>query len=414
MMMKIIALVGFLVTVSFAAVAQVEPAAEGPARPSGSFNYSLHDSENSWWSAQLGNEQSNSASGNLHYESGKARRPLLADYSGGYTFSFSNATYGAGYFQNLNVAQTIAGHKWNLRVFDDISYRPQSPTLGFSGIPGTGEPVTGPPATGTPSETVLTENSHTINNVAGAAFSLPISFSVSFNANANYSILSYPDQTGFDTSALFGGAGLSKRLGARTNIAGEFQESKFTFSGQAVTFRTTSAIATISHAWSRRFTTHFSVGPEWVSSSGISNFPSRTNFSLTAGANYHLRLDTYSLEYFHGDNGGSGVFYGAQFNNINATYTRRIEKTLSFSARFGFQQDTGLQLGSGSTSGLFAGVTAAKRLGKLFSVGANYTASQQTAGTQVTNGNGTVLNGLLQGVSVSIGYAPRGMKNIEQ
>jgi hypothetical protein len=413
-MTKIVALVAFLVTFSLAAIAQVEPAAIGPARPSGTLNYSLHDSENTWWSAQLGDEESNSVSGNVMYQTGKAKRPLDINYAGGYTFAFTDATYGAGYFQNLNVSQVFGGHKWLLRIGDDISYRPQSPTIGFDGIGTTTAPPTTPP-----SENVLTENSHTINNVTTAAFSVPISFSVSFNANANYSILRYPDDTGFDTSALFGGAGISRRMGARTNISGEFQESRFNFSGEdvdntggkGVTFRTTSVLGEISHSFNKRFSVHVSAGPEWVNSNGVANFPSRTNFSLAAGAAYHLRNDTYSVEYFHGDNGGSGVFYGAEFNNVNASYTRRIEKTSTFSARFGYQQNTGLALNTGSSSGLYAGATASKRLGKLFSLGVNYFATQQTS--SLVN-NPTVLNGLLQGLSVSVGYAPRGMKNIEQ
>ena len=412
MMMKTIALLGVLVTVSLAAVAQVEPAATGPARATGTLDYSLHDSVTAWWSAVLGSQEANSVSGVVDYTAGKARQPLSVSYSGGYTFNIAGENYDSGYFQNLRLAQTISGRKWRLRIGDVITYLPQAPTLGTAGIPGLGDPLTGPPTTGNPSQTVLTQNTHTINNMTTASFSIPITFAISLIADGTYQILRYPDLNGLDTTAMYGGGGITDRLDARTTLGGDVRESRYSYSGSSIAFTTTSMVVSISHNWSKGFSTHAAVGPDWISSHESSTgIPSSTNLSITGGASYHKRFDTISLDYYHGDNGGSGVFYGAQFNSLSASYSRMIEKKTILSARFGWVQDSGLQAGSGSSSGVFAGASFSRKLGKQFSFGTSYTATEQTQTGTIA---GTAFSGLLQGVSVSLGYAPRGMKNVGQ
>jgi hypothetical protein len=405
-MKKTFALLGFLAMVSLAAVAQVEPAATGPARPTGAFNYILSDSESAWWSAGLGNQESNTASGSLHFVNGKARRPFSMDYEGGYTFAFSGAQYGKGYFQNFGISQTIGGRKWRLTVSDDVAYRPQAPTFGFSGVAGTGGSSGGTPTTGAPTETVLTENTHTVNNGTNAAFSIPLNFSTSFFAGGGYDILRYPDGNGIGNTSVSGNAGVSRRIDARTSISGNFLESRFSYPGTATSFRTTSAIASITHSWTKRLDTHASAGPEWISTQGITGFPSSTLLSLSCGLSYHLRNQSYALDYYHGDNGGAGIFYGSKFNSLSATFSQIIQKRTSFSARFGYEQTQGLETNSASTSGIYADASATRRIGKFISVGASYTAMQQTAGSTLPS---NVLNGLLQGVNVSISYAPKGM-----
>ena len=406
-MKRSVALLGFLVTASLAALAQVEPAATGPSRPTGNFNYSLHDSESIWWSQGLGNSQSNTASGALSYINGKSHSPFTLHYSGGYSWTFSGSTYGSGYFQNLGLSQGFQGRKWSLRISDNLSYLPQAPTYGFTGEPGSGEPVTGSGSTGTPTHTVLTEYTHTINNGTRVAFGMPLSFAVGFFADAGYSILRYPDGNGLDTDSLLWSAGASRRLTARTSVTGVFQESRFTYPGTPTAFSTTAVIGTVSHGFKKRLSGHVSAGPEWISSSGISTFPSSINYFLSAGLTYTRRLDSMSVNYDHGDNGGSGIFYGAEFNSLTATYTRKIERNYTVAVRFGYQETSGLATGSGSTSGYFLGASTSRRLGKLFSLGVTYTATQQTASSQLPS---NTLNTLLQGVSVSLGYAPRGMK----
>jgi hypothetical protein len=251
---------------------------------------------------------------------------------------------------------------------------------------------------------------------------MPINFAVSFIADGGYGILRYPDGNLFNSSSISASAGVSTRVSGRTSITGMFMESWFTYAGSNTasgsttpvstpTFETTAVIASVSHTFSKGFMGEFSIGPDFVSSQGAQGFPSSTNLFLTAGMNYHKRFDAFGVSYYHGDNSGSGVFYGARFNSVGANYSRVIEKKTTLSANFGFEQNSGLQVGSGSSSGLYAGVSAARRLGRLFSVSTSYTATEQTGSSNLPV---NVLDGVLQGVSFSVGYSPRGIKGIEQ
>jgi hypothetical protein len=409
MMMKAIALPGFVVVFSLAAFAQVEPAATGPARPTGNFNYSLHDSYSAWWSQALGNQQADSVSGIIGYTGGKSKRPLTVDYSGGFTFNLTGENYDSGYFQNLRLAETIGGRKWRLRLGDVIAFLPQAPNLGIAGILGVGDGTTPPPSG--PSQTVLTENTHTISNQTTASYSIPVNFAITLTADGNYQILRYPNTDGLDTNAMYGGVGLTYRVDARTNFGGDFREARYSYSGSTISFNSTSLQASITHTWSKGFSTHASVGPNWVSASGTSAIPSSTSITFTGGVSYSKRYNTVAVTYYHGDNGGSGVFYGAQFNSLSATYSRQVEKKMVFSARFGYVEDSGLQAGSGSSSGIFAGATFARKIGRLFSLSASYLATEQNETGSVY---GNAFSGLLQGITVSVGYAPKGMKNVGQ
>jgi hypothetical protein len=411
MMTKSIALLGFLVTVSLTASAQVEPAASGPARPSGSLTYSMHDSETAWWSGTLGDQWANSVSGIVNYRSGKAKQPFTVQYAGGYTFTLSQPTYDTGYFQNLAMTESIGGHKWRISIADIISYRPQSPTFGLAGVPGSGDILTGPPTTGSPTETVLTENTHTINNTTSVSYGLPINYALSITAAANYQILRFPDGNGINTSAIFGSFGGSWRFNANTTMTGNFSESAYGYEGSTISFRTSSLQGSISHNWAKGFSTHGSIGPSWVTSSGGSLIPSSTHLSLAGGVSYHKHFDTISGEYYHGDNEGSGIFYGAQFDSLSLIYSRKIERRTTLSARLGFERNTSLQAGVGSTSGIFSGVSLSRRLGRLFSFGASYLLTRQGSSGQLPD---NVLNATLQGITISVGFAPRGMQNIEQ
>src|ERR1019366_4540146 len=81
------------------------------------------------------------ACGSLNYSNSDVRRPFVLDYGGGYTWTISGPGYETGLYQHMYVSQGIDWRKWKLRLSDDISYLPQAPTTGFSGLPGTGEPI---------------------------------------------------------------------------------------------------------------------------------------------------------------------------------------------------------------------------------------------------------------------------------
>ena len=105
----------------------------------GSFNYSLNASElvsSSFFGSQ-GVEATTSLSGDLTYLSSNIRHPFSAIYSGGVLLANSgqpNTTY-----QSLALSQSYVTKNWNFGIQDAVSYLPESPINGLSGIPGVGD-----------------------------------------------------------------------------------------------------------------------------------------------------------------------------------------------------------------------------------------------------------------------------------
>ena len=155
----------FLIALLFAA----GPISYGQAVPSAStgtasLQYSVRYSETAEFGGTIGNWHTITPSASLDYANGRKGFPFSLEYAGGYTSSLSGPSYSNGLFQRLLVSQGIEHAKWNLLMSDDVSYRPQAPTTGFSGIPGIGEPIGG----GTnlpPGQLILTLNTHALENI---------------------------------------------------------------------------------------------------------------------------------------------------------------------------------------------------------------------------------------------------------
>src|ERR1700760_2056354 len=103
--------------------------------------YAIRLSETANFGGTLDNWNTMNPSGSLSYANGHKTHPFVLDYSGGYTAALSGTSNSTGFFQRLLVSQAFDWLKWSANFSDAISYRPQAPTTGFSGIPGTGERI---------------------------------------------------------------------------------------------------------------------------------------------------------------------------------------------------------------------------------------------------------------------------------
>ena len=426
-MKQVLAIIAIIIVCATAARGQVEPTATGPARPTANFGYTLRDSMNVNWGAGLGVWSTNTVSGQVDYSNGKPKHPLRVLYSGGYAFHLSGSSFGTGYFQNMLVSQAFSHHSWRWGLSDRIAYLPQAPTTGFSGLPGTGEPIGGGGGSTTPPDlTVLTLNTHSITNTISASGGIFIGKSTTIDFGGGYYTLRFLNAAGYDTDSINYSAGFGQKITPRSSITGQFNGSKFSYPGYTLSFINNNLLIGYQRTWNRKLSTHVQVGPSFVISSDTSVFPSSTRISITANANYHYRYESMGANYFHGTNGGSGIFYGSEFDSVSAQYSRTFERKISTGVEMGFNHTTALS-GSGSnsttgtgtgtgttptgvtpiygtTSGLFFGAQAARRFGKHISTSASYSATSQSLGSNLP---GNVINGLLQGFTVSVGYSPR-------
>jgi hypothetical protein len=401
-MKTILKLMAILFAASAAAQAQVVPEAiAGPAILQYAFRYSQSGAFVSGSQTSL---QAN-ASASIDYAKGVKRFPLNLNYGGGYTGTLDGPSYASGFFQRLMISQGYIGRRWNIFASDSVSYLPESPTTGFSGIPGTGEPIGGPGSNPSPSQSILTTNTSTVNNSATGEIGLSLNSATSLSIGGASQILRFPDGNGMDTNTPSANVGLTRRLDARNSLTGQYAFSRYSFGGTAFTLETNTALADYHRIWTRRLTTDASAGPQWVKSVGSAVLPVSTKVSASAAVNYIFRFGSASLSYNHQTNAGSGFLLGTTADSAIAGYTREFGRDMSIGISGSYMRSAAL-LNSEIISGKFGGVQATRRLGRYLSLFANYTAIDQSSSISSPL-QANVLNQLQQVVAFGIGYSPR-------
>ena len=395
-------LVAILFTACAAARAQVVPQAmAGPAIVQYAFRYSQ---SGAFLSGNQTSLQTN-ASAEVDYANGFKRYPFNLNYGGGYTWTLSGPSYATGVFQRLLISQGYIGSRWNIFASDNVYYLPQSPTMGFSGIPGTGEPIGGSGSNLPSSQQILTVNTSMVNNVATGEIGRTLNYATTLSVGGTSQILRFPDGNGMDTNATTANAGLTRRLDARNSLTGQYAYSRFSYGGTTFTLETSSALIDYHRAWTRHLNTDISAGPQWVNSVGVTALPSSTKVSASAAVNYQLRFGSTSLSYNHQTNSGAGFLFGTTVDSANAGFTREFGKDLSIGISGSYTRNTGL-MNNQVINGKFGGVQATRRMGRYLSLFANYTAIDQSSSSSSPL-QANVLNQLEQVIAFGIGYTPR-------
>lgn len=414
-------LLAFCFVTCATAIAQVAPAATGPGGLPirSNLNYSFRYSQTAQINNGYANTQTSTPSASVGYFNGKQRFPFDLDYAGGYTWTLTGPSYESGLFQHLLLKQGIIWRRWNVQASDNISYLPQAPTTGFSGIPGIGEPIGSTNPTSPTSQTILTLNTHVVDNLVSGQVEHSLNYATAFSVGGSSELLRYPDSNGLDTNTVTANGELSRRLNARNSILGSYRYARYSYPGYSVNLRTDSALFGYERQWTRTVSTNVSAGPQWISSSVSSIVPSSTNALASASINYKLRFTSAGLGYFHGTNGGAGYLLGGGvYDTAEANFSKTFGLDLTIGLTGGYQRTSSLNnsgtggstlagLYSGGTySGKFGGVQATRRIGRNMIVFANYTGTDQSSNSSATT-NTNVLNQMMHVIGFGFGYSPR-------
>ena len=390
-------------SVCTATSAQVAPAAiQGGSH----LGYSLRYTQAAeFYGAGLGATDYGIASGNLDYRNGSERHPFNVNFGGGYTWAVAGSPYQVGLFENLWLSQGLVGRKWNAQISDQISYAPQAPNGGFSGIPGIGEPIGVTNPTPPTSQSILTLNTHVINNTALASYEHNLNYATSLTVGGSYILLRYPDNNGLNTTGEDGNIALARRLNVRNSISGEYLYSDFSYPDYNANLQTSTALLGYDHELSRKVDVKLAGGPEWITGSGISGLQPTTTVAANAAITYQMQSASASLSYYRGTNGGGGFLLGGVSDAAFGNYSRGFGRDLTFAMTAGYQRTVGLNNNDviGNTYGE-AQVT--KRLGSNFFVFANYTGTDQSANAVLPN---NVLSQFYQIIGFGVGFSPREM-----
>ena len=338
------------------------------------------------------------------YANDNQRHPFSLTYGGGYTWTLAGQNYSTGIFQRLLLSQSFLWRKWKMKFGDDVSYRPQAPTTGFSGIAGTGEPIGGIASNPPTSQTILTLNSRVVDNMVNGEIEHRLNYAAILSASGGSELLRYPDGTGLDTNDQTANTGLTWRLSARDSILGNYQFSQFSYSSSSFSFTTNSGLFGFRRAWNKKLATDVSVGPQWTASSDSKTIPSSIGLTASAAINYRFGFVSAGLYYTRGTNGGSGYMFGAKSDMVSGAFSRQFGRDLSVGIQASYQRTAGLQ-NNNEINAKYGGVQTSRQIGRCLSLFASYTVMDQSSSSALP---ASALSGLLHVVGFGIGYSAAG------
>ena len=396
----------FFVVVCTAAAAQVVPAATGPINSlpnTGNLHYALRYSQAAQFNTAASTQQASTASGSAEYANRSERVPFSLDYAGGYTWTLAGPAYGTGFFQRLLLSQGINWHKWRAQASDEVSYLPQAPITGFSGIPGIGEPI-GTPNPGPPSsQSILTLNTPTVENFVNGELEHSFDYATTASIGGSSELLRFPNGDGLDANSQSANGQINRRLNARNSLTGSYLFSRFSYPGLGFTFNTNTTLFGFKRQWSKAVSIEAAAGPQWIGSSNTAAVPPSTNISANAAINYQFRYTGAGVNFSHGANGGGGYLVGGEVTSALGYLARNFGRNLNVGLTGGFQRTGGLN-NNGAIDASFGGAQATWQIRRDLIVFANYTGVVQTSTSSLPS---NALNEIMQIVGFGVGYSPR-------
>jgi hypothetical protein len=378
----------------------------------GTMTYSLSAAQSFMTGYGNGVDYSTALSGSLAYLSSSPDKPFSLVYSGGYIYSSIPGYTSSSTFQNLAASQVVATKNWNFVLDDAVSYLPESPTTGLSGIPGLGDIGVEPVQIGDqPAQSIFTNYATRIGNGLNGGATRRFNASLSMNASASWQILHFSNNEGIDSSTETGSAGPSYRINARSSASASvvYAYTNDSYLGTSYPFESEGINFQYQRQISRFFNVNLTAGPQRTSGSGTTAalIPSQITVVGSASLAYARRDTSASVSFVRATNSGSGVLYGALSDSIVGTLRKQFSRnwqgalTGSYSKSTSLAQIVGFEQNYQST---YAGGQFSRRLGRSFSGYFSYTAINQTENNPGTSA--AVFNGLSQIFAVGVTYSP--------
>jgi len=357
-----------------------------------------------------GTATSSNISGDFAYASSSLTHPTSIVYSGGYLGSESSELPSSS-FQNLALSQEFRGHHWDVIASDTVSYLPQSPVGGLSGVPGIGDLGVVPITIGaTFGPGILTNYDTRVSNITGVTVSRELTGSTSVQASGNYAIQRFldsngEDYSGFNSNQTEGSAGITHRINARNSFGVNYLYSKFTYVSQPFSFTSNGVNFDYTYRWTHKLTFDVSLGPQFSDSTTFSS--TATTLAASLALTYLGERSSAALSYVRGTNAGSGVVEGALSDSVGFTAQRRLNQVWNVAGSANYTHTQSLPTLVFQAFDVSSEVVAgqiSRGFGRSFSAFASYTLEKQnTSGSSLTS---LTFTGLQQVFGFGVTYSP--------
>ncbi len=384
-----------------------EPVATGFQVPriAGTLNTSISASENivKGYNGQSGAVYFTDISGNAGYISQSVTHPFSMIYGGGYMFSTTNQP--STFFHSLALSQVITLRRWDFVIADDVSYLPQSPVGGFSGVLGVGDLGVAPIQLGGNNGLQSGYGPRVTNIVSGSAIR-KLTARTSLAGNGLFEVIRFPSSAnGIETTREQGGSTLTHHTDARTTVTAQYDFGRLDYPQFGLTFHSHTVLFGASRQWTQHWLTSAAAGPLFTSDlSGRSSI----NYSVNGKAAYDTPRYKSDISFSRAVNSGSGVTTASVDNHASAFVTRQMGplQNLSLSLHYNHLQTLPSKVVlQYSASNVIGSAQFTRALTRKLSAYVSYSGQHQTVDQNTLFLN--ALQGTTQTFAFGLTYSPR-------
>jgi hypothetical protein len=378
----------------------------------GTLNYSvsLTQRESIGYNGENASNSSTSISGNLGFLSASETHPFSAVYSGGYLSGTAAGT--SPFFQNLALSQSYQTKNYSFVAADSLSYLPNTPAIGLSGLPGLGDlgaaPLGGLP--GSSGQDALSQLATHISNNASGTAERRLTGSTEVDLSGAYDTERFLGSVSAIQSNQYSGTGaLSHRINARSSLAASYTYGQFSYIGESFSFVSQGVSAQYARQVTRKVHVLLAAGPQRIGASPLLGIPSSISYTANLALTYAGEFTSASLSYNRATTSGSGLTFGSRNDTASLTLSRRLLRSFDSSLAFRYGSTNSLQtqtLAPLDSQAYIASLQLNRTLTRTTSLYVSYSAIEQSY-SGAAAGALNPLGGLSQTIALGLTYSPR-------
>jgi hypothetical protein len=324
--------------------------------------------------------------GGLNLEKVSRLSDLNLQYLGGGTFS-NNSSVGTSIVQNLGITDTLHWQRNSLLIADQFGYFPEA-SFGYGGVvglPGLSTTVGGLQSVFVPGESVLTAEGQRVTNSFVAQLNTALSARSSVTLVGGYSLLRFLDNSLLDYGDITAQAGYNYQMTRRDTVAVIYHFDQLRYSSVTPMIENHTVEVSYAHQVTGKLAFQAAAGPEisfypnsLMVGGTSANSTSHVSWSMNTGLTYQQKeRTTLGLQYSHGVTGGSGVFLGAQSDQVSGSLNYRMSGVSSLGLTSGYARNRGLSAAGVTSSSQvydywFGGATFDRSLNRTWNLSLSY------------------------------------------
>jgi len=324
-----------------------------------------------------------SLGGSLVFERHGKQSHLIALYNGAHTFYRPDSAFDRPY-HGFAVSEELRRGRWTLRLRDDMALSPESafgnlPTGGVAPAPDSG--LTGIKPSLAPSDTISTGRTKRLSNTALGELSYALTRRTAMTFVGSYGVLHFLDPGFIGSRQTSGHMGLDHAVNSKSSVALSYGFDDLRFSGTSSRMQSHLMQMAFGRKITGRLALQLAAGPQMLHPQNYGPLAGNSwGWSMLSALSYKQRFGGYSLSYFRGITGGSGVLLGSQTDTISASAVHQFAGSWSASINGGYALNNNLTSNGTAASRFqnwFGGVSLDRSLGEHARMGMNYTFQDQ-------------------------------------